>query len=153
MDMRAGAVAALVVLCSSCAVHGLALKEDRRLDITAPGDRSTVSLPVEITWTGSAQPASFGVFVDAAPQRPGQTLDAPFRGSRDCLRACLDRAYLANRNVFATTAPHVTVRHLNKAPSGQTEHFHEVTIVLLDAGGRRIGEGAWSVRFRLRSEG
>jgi len=151
--------AAALALLPACAVHGLSLVADDRVDIVSPADRSDVSLPVTVAWevddfgVGPGG-GSFGVFVDRPPQPPGHTLAWLFRDADDCagVVGCPDDAYLALRDVHRTTGTSFTVERVTPA-SGERRHFHEVTVVLLDAGGRRVGEGAWSVQFAIDEDG
>ena len=49
-----------------------------------------------------------------------------------------------------TTATSFTVEHVNRLSGSQSgRQLHEVTVVLLDARGQRVGEGAWSVQFEV----
>ena len=100
-------------------------------------------------------PARFAVFVDRAPIRPGQSLRAV--GDDDCRRTpgCPDDEYLRERYVFLTCATSLTLDTL-PAKSGTTrtgaDDTHDLTIVLVDADGRRLGEAAWTVEFRAEEE-
>jgi hypothetical protein len=148
----------LVVLCvttAACGVQGLSFVQDTRIDITTPRERSKVDLPVTVAWTAKHFTGTFAVLVDQAPPRPGKTLPWLFRGRDTCRgqtgkRLCASRAFLAEQNVFRTTATHFTVARVNRfTGNDRRRQFHEVTIVLLDAQRRRIGEGAWSVQFEV----
>lgn len=143
----------------ACGVHGLSFVQDERVDIVAPRDRHEATLPVTVDWTvkdfpvGAGQ-GSFGVFVDRAPQPSGKTLAWLFRGDAGCRGSskplCAKRDFLAQRNVFSTTRTAFTVENVNRQPdNGRRRQFHEVTVVLLDHAGRRVGEGAWSVQFEV----
>ena len=152
----------LVALCfmtTACGVHGLSFVQDKRVDITAPRERSKVTLPVSIAWTVKNFHGSFGVLVDQAPPRSGETLPWLFRGLDTCRgdtgkALCQTRAFLAGRNVFETARPRFTVDHVDRfTGNDRRRQFHEVTVVLLDAQGRRVGEGAWSVQFEVEQGG
>ena len=59
--------------------------------------------------------------------------------------------YLALRDVHRTTSTSFTVHQVPRLSGDQRKHhLHELTIVLLDAAGRRVGEGAWSVQFDVK---
>lgn len=153
---RLCAVLVVAATASSCGYQGLALVQDRRLDITSPKQRSEVTLPVHLDWsmedfaTGPGQ-GSFGVVVDRQAPPPGRTLEWLFRGDDTCAATpgCPDAAYLADRYVFRTTETSLALERLPDIGDGD---FHEVTIVLLDAQGHRIGESGWTVQFEQAKE-
>jgi len=153
--VRACAIA-LCLLTTACGVHGLSFVQDKRVDITSPKERSKVTLPVEIAWTAKNFEGAFGVLVDQAPPRAGKALPWIFRGSDICRgatgkRLCATSAFLAEHNVFRTTSTHFTVERVNRfTGNDRRRQFHEATVVLLDANGRRVGEGAWSVQFEVK---
>ena len=139
-------------------------RNDRRVEITAPRSQQQVSLPFTLRWsvrdfrlTGpdggrDAGSGYFAVFVDTAPIPPGETLASIAKDDRSCLpeQGCPDERYLADRRIFTTTRPELTISEL-AVPDGERDdgRRHEATVVLLDGSGRRIGEGAWHVDFRL----
>jgi hypothetical protein len=137
----------------------LSFVQDQRVDIVAPVDRAKLDLPVRVSWTArdfavGPGAGSFGVFVDRPPQRPGMTLAWIFRGDSGCKGAGAERCgapeYLGQRNVFRTTDRSFTVKQVQRLSGNQSgRQFHEVTVVLLDTAGRRVGEGAWSVQFEV----
>ena len=154
-------IVALLTLLPGCGASGLSFVQDERVDIVRPDDRSKVSLPLEVAWTVEDFPVgrgrgSFGVFVDRAPQRAGKTLGWLFRGDQACRGdedLCGSTAFLNQRNVFRTTAKTFTIEQVNKLTGAQSgRELHEVTIVLLDERGERVGEGAWSVQFEVEDE-
>ncbi len=163
---RCLATALLLLILPSCAANGLAFREDERLTILAPEDRALVRPPVTVEWTvrdfevtGPTSTARvdagyFGIFVDRAPPAPGRTPESLFRDDRSCRPAdgCPDREYLADRDVYTTTKTTFTVERLRQLdPSNQRRRrvLHDVTIVLLDGRGRRIGEGAFPAEFQV----
>ncbi len=120
---------------SGCSTHGLALRQDDRVSITAPKDGAEVRLPMTVRWTAhdidlGPGASSFGVVVDDAPPRPGDTAD--------------DR-------VVRTTATSAVLDHLGATNRPGGQGGHEITVILLDAHGRRQGEGAWQVRIDLKA--
>jgi hypothetical protein len=152
-------VVGLVALLPACGLSGLSFVQDDRVDIVTPDDRAKVDLPVRVSWTvedfatGSGK-GSFGVFVDRTPQRQGETLAWIFRGDDACkgtsAKLCAAPRYLAQRNVFQTTSRSFTIEQVARLSGAQSgRQFHEVTVVLLDAAGRRSGEGSWSVQFEV----
>lgn len=161
-----GAGAVVAALLPGCALNGLAFRVDERLEFSSPQDRELVALPVTIEWDisdfevtgpdGGEDPESgfFGVFIDRAPQPPGETIDWFARDDRTCRKAdgCPDRGYFAARGVYTTTKTRFVVTTLPPPPSDQAERreFHEATIVLLDGSGRRIGESAFTSQFEVK---
>ena len=143
----------------ACGIHGLSFVQDDRVDIVAPAERKKVPLPVHVDWTvknfeTGAGRGSFGVFVDREPPPSGRKLDWLFRGDPACKGTgkalCAKPEFLAQRNVFSTTKTAFTVDNVARLSSSQgRRQFHEVTVVLLDGEGKRIGEGAWSVQFEV----
>jgi hypothetical protein len=157
--------AVLASLLSGCGnYHHLSFRQDKRLDIVAPADRSSVHLPVTVRWrisdflvtgpTGRAGPDQgyFALFVDRTPVPGGQTLGYVSHGDRSCRPqlGCPDQGYLAARQVFATNQTQYTLKTLVDPRLQHQKETHTVTIVLLDGTGRRIGESAWSTTFTLR---
>lgn len=157
---------ALLIVATACPVQDLQFRHDRRLEITSPADRGVVNLPIVIQWTikdfevkpvgeGSGSSAGhFGVFVDVTPQPPGEGLEYFTRRDPACQRgtSCLTTFYLAQRGVFQTTETTFRITNIAKrfeVPKDQQD-WHEVTVVLLDGQGHRIGEfGDW-VTIKLR---
>jgi hypothetical protein len=146
---------------SACVPEGLAFVRDDRLEIVSPEARTTVTTPVTIEWrvddfqiTGETGEASedagyFGVFVDTAPIPPGKALDWLARDDRHCLGTpgCPDRTYFADHGAYSTTETSFTLKNLPDQDAYQGHESHEVTIVLLDGTGHRIGESAWYIDF------
>lgn len=169
MDVRTlrllGAIAALSLVLAGCGDYShLSFRQDKRLHILIPADRSTVRLPITIRWqihdftiTGPSAKATadhgyFGLFVDRAPVPGGQTLGYIARDDQNCRvqDGCPNADYFAAHQVYSTSATHFT---LDTLPNPNLEHqkeTHTVTIVLLDSTGHRIGESAWSVTFTLQ---
>lgn len=161
---RAAALITLLGLLSSCGVHGLNFRQDERLEITAPEDRAKVALPVTVTWrvrdfqiTGPDRDSRldagyFGVYVDRAPQPPERTQAWLVRDDPNCQTAsCATRSYLAQQNVYSTSQQQFTVDRL-PAPTTNAprrREFHDVTIVLLNGRGERIGESAFTLQFEV----
>lgn len=149
---------ALAVLGSGCGVSGLAFRQDDRLSFVTPDDRSKVTLPLTVQWrvddfAVGRGAGSFAVFVDRAPQPPGKSLDWLARDDSSCRRSagCPDISWYAERDVFPTTEPELTLEQLPVRGDDRRE-WHEVTIVLLDEHGRRVGETGWSLEFQVERE-
>jgi hypothetical protein len=141
------AVLFAMVASTGCRTQGLQFREDRRIEILAPTDRSEVRLPIVIRWRSNS-PGRFGVFVDIIPQPPGVGLEHFFRKDPSCrpASACVIPDQLARIGVFETTDTSFTIPSIARrvgVPKDQ-EDWHEVTISQLDERGRRMGEfGDW----------
>jgi hypothetical protein len=148
---------------SGCRTTALAFKQDKRIELVSPTNLSTVHLPFTIRWTTRdfrIQPPSgrvahdvrsFAVLVDRSPMPPGEGLRYFARGDSSCLRTpgCPAAQYLGDRNIFLTTNTTFRVQGLaDTRPHGRasTKDAHDITIVLLDGSGRRIGEAAFTLR-------
>ena len=160
--LRASAASVgLIILACACAPAGLAFVQDKRLEIVQPEPRSTVELPVTIRWRvegfritgpdGRVKPDAgyFGVFVDTTPIPPGETVAWVARDDRSCTSrpGCPDETYLADHRTYETEGTTFTLEQLPFLDAYAGREQHEVTIVLLDGTGRRIGESAWFVTF------
>ena len=149
-----------------------AFERDERVRFLAPPAGADVTLPLLVRW--SVDPARFrasgfdgsrgerrglyAVFVDSAPLRPGRHLDTLAEHDVVCRASpgCPDRTWLADHGVYLTTSPELALRGLPRdrgRRAGGGRRRHEVTVVLLDGRGVRIGEGAWTRSFYLREEG
>jgi hypothetical protein len=162
---RARAAALMVVLAvfaSGCALRGLAFVKDSRLALVGFPDRSHIVLPHDVTWrfTGAladpatappGAPVAFAVLVDWTPPPPGRSLASLLASDPTCRRTggC-PAGYLARNRIYVTTD---TTFHLANVSTGtdrnERRSFHELTVVLVDASGRRVGETAASTRFRI----
>jgi hypothetical protein len=91
----------------------------------------------------------FGVFVDTTPIPPGKTVAWVARDDRSCtsVPGCPDETYLADHHTYQTEETSFTMEQLPFLDAYGGHENHEVTIVLLDGKGRRIGESAWYVAF------
>jgi hypothetical protein len=154
---RVALLLALVLLANGCAVTGIAFREDDRLSFVSPGDRDEVTLPLTVTWEVEdfdvPNDGFFAVFVDRAPQPPGKTLEWLARNDDSCRVAdgCPDEEWFAQRDVFRTRDTELTIERL-PARSDDRREFHEVTVVLVDGEGRRIGETGWTLEFQVERE-
>jgi hypothetical protein len=163
---RAAALAmAALLLAPACRMNGLAFRQDQRVKITAPAERADVRLPVRMSWSirhftpapadgsRSNDRGSFGIFVDRAPQPPGETFAWFFRRLPGCrhIADCLTGDRLEALGIYQTTHTTFDLAAVGRragAPRGE-EDFHEVDVVLLDGSGRRIGESGDTVEFNL----
>jgi hypothetical protein len=158
----------VVLLCflPACGVSGLNFKQDERLEVTAPGDRAEVQLPITVSWrvrdfevvgrdgSDRSDAGYFGVFVDRAPQPPDRTQAWLVRDDPRCRTtpsSCAKGSFLAPNNIHSTTDTRFVIDRL-PAPSTNAprrREFHEVTIVLLNGRGERIGESAFVRQFEV----
>lgn len=163
---RAVALGAVFVALSgatACQLEGLAFTEDRRVEILAPDYRELVDLPVTVDWQVTndklaqrlGSDIQFGVFVDIDPQPPGEPLSYFARNDPTCERpgSCSGIQYLRQRGIHTTSETEMTFRTLPIAAGVDLERgdpdFHEVTLILLDNEGVRIGESAWAIIFEV----
>ncbi len=165
---RVALVVALLFVLPSCGVSGLNFEQDERLTITAPDDRAEIRLPFTVTWdvtdfevtgpdgAGRDDAGYFGVYVDRAPQPPGKTQAWIVRDDPDCRQrpSCPDEAYLAQAHIYSTQERTFTTDRLPQPSSDapRRREFHEVTIVLLDGRGQRIGESAFIREFEVKRD-
>jgi len=145
---------AVCLAAGGCGVSGLAFTVDHRVSFVSPLSRALVSVPVTLRWTGapaSAGGGTFAVFVDRAPVRPGQTLRAVVGRDTACLHTagCPGAAYLAERGVYTTTGNSLSLQVIRPLNHYQRVQLHEATLIVLDAAGRRQGELAWYIDFRI----
>ena len=152
-------LAAVLALSGCMSLEGLRFTVDDRVEITSPESRSTVQVPLTVSWTyrnfelaGSGRwtdrgVGSFAVFVDRAPMPPDKDMRWLFRKDRACLAddECPTESYLAERQVFLTDEPELTLEQLPRPERPDDREEHTITIVLLDGSGYRIGESAWYV--------
>ncbi|MDT7570137.1 MAG: hypothetical protein QOE05_311 [Actinomycetota bacterium] len=159
------AVSALLSL-TGCAFQGVNLVQDNRVEITQPRDRAEVTLPVTVRWTykdlkivgdtaAGKDAVQFAVFIDRAPMPRGKDVRWLARDDQVCrhVPTCPDAEWLRARNIAVQAATTMVIDAIpdnrrNKRGADQ----HEVTIVLLDAAGRRTGESSFSVEFSVRRD-
>lgn len=164
---RACSIAVAMVTLVSCTDWSqLAFRQDHRLRITAPANGDLVELPVKLSWSmddfqivepgsGAGKPSAgyFAIFIDEVPMEPGQTLrELAAEDDPSCEQdpKCPDRGYLADRGIYTTTETSLSLRSVLPLPSDEPTQLHDVTVVLLDAAGSRIGENAWHLQFKLQ---
>jgi hypothetical protein len=162
---RAAAALLLALLATACVPEGLSFKVDKRLTFTAPKERSTVSLPVTVSWTmrdfsvagpGQQGDGYFAVFVDESPMPPGKGLHWIARKDSSCRESdgCPDAEYLNTRGIFTTTKTSLTLSQLPRTGREEDKRErHRVTVVLLDPSGKRIGESAFELAFDVNRKG
>jgi hypothetical protein len=144
--------AVLFLATSGCGVHGLNFVKDERLHIQSPRPNAEVHVPFDVRWSVEDFDGSYGVFVDRAPPGPGRTLASLAEGDAVCkaTAGCPDAAYLAGHRAYTTTDTSFRVEQLPELTRDRAREAHEVTVVLLDDQGRRVGESAFRVEFHVR---
>ena len=126
-------------LSTSCG--GKLFRNDHRVEILTPEKYATVAQPLTVRWHAKdfdpPDDGRFLVFVDRDPQPPGQTT-AYFRRDR--------------RDIHETTSTRLTIETFTPRPGANDSerNLHDVTVVLVDTRGRRIGESAGFVEFTVR---
>lgn len=167
---RLGTLAGLccLLLTAGCVnLSELQFKADHRLTFISPEEYAEVAAPVRIEWTmdgfevlpkgSSAAPSEtagyFAVFVDRSPIKPGETLEEVAGRDQQCRRdpKCPDAAYLEANGVYVTRATRLTVPNVPPLSSRERVQLHQVTVILLDSEGRRIGEYAWFLQFKMEN--
>lgn len=157
----------LAILLPSCSFSGLNFLQDTRVTILAPKDRALLDLPVTITWsvnnfkvtgedgTSRRDQGYFGIYVDRAPQPPNKKQEWLVREDETCLRTpgCPNKDFLAQRDIHSSTEMSFVIEFLRDLdPELDRRDMHEVTIVLLNGKGERIGESAFTVEFEVKRE-
>jgi len=146
------ALAALVL--PACGFANLNFVQDERVTILAPKDRALVELPVTVRWKAEDFDGTFAVFVDRAPVPPGRPLEWLARDDELCSTTpgCPSTEWFNSRNVYPTAATELTIADVPALSRDESRAFHELTIVLLDRDGERVGESAFTVEFELDRE-
>jgi hypothetical protein len=156
----------VLVLLGGCADYSeLQFVQDHRLTFTAPGNNELVETPFKLKWRmddfevlpkrSKAEPTDdagyYAVFVDLAPVKPNHTLDDVGNDDPACESdpRCPDQEYLNAKGVYVTRKPQITLDVVAPLPTKERVQRHEVTVVLLDSEGRRIGESAWWLKFKM----
>ena len=159
------AVLAATALVGCVDYSALSYKQDDRLTFRTPRDRATLSLPIHLDWEiedfdvvgpGVGAPSKragyFAIFVDRAPVKPGRPLSDVAKEDDTCRKTpgCPDLDYYGDRQVYVTAQTEFTLRRVLPHQDDVDERDHEVTVILLDTSGRRIGESSWYREFTLR---
>jgi hypothetical protein len=108
------------------------LTTDTGFRITAPSDSGTVRQDLVLAWTKARGASSYAVVVDVALPEPG--------------------AVAVPGDRVVTLPGRLLALHLGRATTGSpsARAMHTLTVVPLDAAGRRVGEDVASVRVRTR---
>lgn len=150
---------AALALTTGCGTQGLSFQQDQRVRLLEPPARADVTLPLTIRWSvddfeSGPGAGSFGIVIDRTPPPPGRDLGWVFRDDDNCgATGCPDVAYRATQGVYQTDATEVVVTSLLPRTDRGDADEHEVTVILLDEQGKRIGEGSWTRRFDVTRVG
>jgi hypothetical protein len=160
------AVAAILGCAALAACSGdLQFTNDHRLAFTDPANHAKVTEPITVTWSmkdfevvgkdgGTGKDRGFfAVFVDKPPIKVGKSLKSIVdKTDRSCAKdpACPSEQYLKDRNIYLTSTTSVVIERFPKLTNKRSRQDHDVTVILLDGTGRRIGESAWSRTFEVR---
>jgi hypothetical protein len=145
---------ALLSSVTGCRSTGLLFHKAEDLTILSPASNSVVQAPITMRWHTEHRPPTgtqFAVFVDRVPIGPGRTLrDA---ADRLCKREpdCPDNQYLNAHDIYVTEESSLVIDNLpdQHYRHGRVPGEHELSIVLLDVSGHRVGESVYSVVVRL----
>jgi hypothetical protein len=151
----------LSLVLSSCAIHGLDFRQDKRVSIISPSSLSTVTPPFRVRWTVnhfSYGPKTiqggnnyFAVLVDHQPMPPGGSLRDLGDNACKATPGCPDLSWLAQHGMYLTGDTSLTIdsleRHLPTSTPAGTKESHELVIILMNGQNHRIGESAWYVDF------
>ena len=141
--MRRAALAVAAVFIS-VAVSGCGpylFRQSDRVQIATPADHATVPEPVTVTWDvkdfAAPRDGSYAVFIDRDPMPPGESLAYFDPHDRDGIHV-----------LTATSLRLPVLGRLAGVDPAEQDH-HDVTVVLLDQQGRRIGEYAAYAEFTV----
>jgi hypothetical protein len=156
--MRGIAVALVVASLGApaCTAHAVSFREANQITIVTPSMESVVDVPVTLRWTSRLpRGTSYAVFFDRAPIQPGRTLKSLAQNDAVCNQNphCPDSLYLTQHYVYVTRNTGLSVGPLPFVGKHDRYNLHDATIVVLDKAGRRRGEAAYSVRFRVTPSG
>jgi hypothetical protein len=155
-------IIAIAAVLPGCRVNDLSFKEDERVEIVSPEDQDEVALPFKLRWTvkdfevvgpdgsDSEDAGYFAVLLDESPMPPGEGLDYFTRDDESCDRSagCPDAQYFAERGIFPTSATSFeveTIEDTRPTDRQSAPDDHELTVILLNGKGERIGESAFRV--------
>ncbi|HEX9889407.1 MAG TPA: hypothetical protein VGA69_08000 [Nitriliruptorales bacterium] len=145
----------VAIALQACAVDGLSFVTDDRVRIVQPTPNATIEPPYEFRWTAEDVDGYFVVFFDRSPVRPNETLLAMVPDTDPCrARAdCPDTEWLADRNVYVVRHPSLRVDQLpDLRETDREKDRHDLTIVLFDESGRRVGESVFTTEFIVERE-
>jgi hypothetical protein len=141
---------------SGCAVQGLSFMEDDRINIIRPAENERLRLPFDVRWTVKNFDGLFALFFDRSPMRPNMDLRSLVSEDDPCISVpgCPDAEWLENHGpVYVTDQRILRVDALpDPRDNDRLKERHQLTIVLLDRTGRRLGESAFITDFSVERE-
>jgi hypothetical protein len=150
---RAAALVIAILALSSCAGVG-ELRGDQ-MTITSPRELAPVTLPLTVEWKARDLPSEatgYAVFVDSVPMAPGHGVRSVVDQACRLRRGCPDAAYLRTIGIYLTSDEKVVIPTLKTAGgigSRADRPAHQVTVVLVDEDGTRVGGYASTQTFRF----
>jgi hypothetical protein len=162
VTLRRAIVAVVLIASTTSCGQGLLFSQDRRIEIVSPPkDNAKMSLPLDVRWQLAdgvevgRDIASFAVFFDVEPQPPDETIEYFSRRDTVCKRSpgCPDAGYFSGRGIHVTkdTSFHLDdILPVAGVDLDKGDHDrHDVTIIVLDAQGRRVTEASWARTFEI----
>ncbi|MCU1602809.1 MAG: hypothetical protein JWO22_3518 [Frankiales bacterium] len=151
---RTALLAATATAVSITGCSGLEFRQDRRLSFTSPKADALTTVPVKLSWSmkdyaTGPDSAQYAVFVDTAPIKVGQTVRSlvPPNTAAGSVEPLLNA-----KNIYRTPATSIILKSIpDIAYDTDKRQRHTVTIVLLDASGKRESESAWTRSFDLHA--
>jgi hypothetical protein len=137
--LRRALVLTLALSLTACGQY--LFRQSDRLQIVSPRVYSTVREPLTVSWTvkdfSAPRDGSFALFIDRDPMPPGESLDYFARDDRDGIQ------------VLDATSVRLPVLAQQVGVDPAERNHHDVTVVLLDRTGHRIGEYAGFTEFTV----
>jgi hypothetical protein len=133
------AVALLAAMPALASCGPYLFRQSDRLTIVAPQTSTTVAQPLTVSWRAqdfsAPRDGKYAVFVDRDPITPGSSID--------------DLAPQERAGVYVVTATSLRLNLLTplQGVDPAEQNHHDVTVVLLDTQGNRIGEYAAFTEF------
>jgi len=116
-------------------------RQSDRVQVTTPATYSSVTEPLTIRWQAQdfspPQDGSYAVFIDRDPMPPGDNLSDFGPNDRDGIY------------VTRSTSLHLSLLSPQPGVDPAERNHHDVTVVLLDSQGNRIGEYAGFTEFTV----
>jgi hypothetical protein len=138
------------LIATACTVHPR-LTQDARVSIVEPASDGTVRLPLRVSWHARVPAGRFAVFFDQPPVGPGDSLMSLVPDRDFACRSqpgCPNDAWLNDRSIYVTEKTSLDIATLRDLRSNhRAKDRHEMTIVLLDANGHRLGDTAFDREF------
>ncbi len=134
-------MAALFVAATVSGCGPYLFRQSDRVQIATPANHATVREPVTVAWDvkefAPPRDGSFAVFVDRDPMPAGESLGYFAAKDRDGI------------HVLAATSLRLDQLSRRAGVDPAEQDHHDVTVVLLDQQGRRIGEYAAYAEFTV----